>query len=96
MFYILMTFQAIWDNLLDARIRLQKSAITVNKLPNVRITHFVSIYALTICVQPSILVQSTEASAPTNDSLRKMLDEAIALSDDISDLQEVLFSCIML
>lgn len=83
--------QAMWESLLDARIRLQKSVTAANTLPSVcRLFIFFFFFILLIlgCFQSSDLSQFAQI-AECRQSLDKMLDEAFLLSDELFDLQEV-------
>ncbi|KAG8964692.1 rRNA-processing protein bfr2 [Tulasnella sp. 419] len=67
---------AIWDSLLDARIKLQKAVIGCNRLPPPdKLGPYVS--------------SSSEAG---QQAVRKLLEESLKLSDDLFELQELLFS----
>ncbi|KAF8449133.1 apoptosis-antagonizing transcription factor, partial [Boletus edulis BED1] len=70
----------LWDSLLDARIRLQRSVAAGNRLNNASNYSFLSGNCL------------TDESAQLHTPLVKMLEEARLLSDEIFDLQERLLS----
>ncbi|TFK39409.1 apoptosis-antagonizing transcription factor [Crucibulum laeve] len=65
---------ALWDSLLDARIRLQKSVTTANKLP-----------------LPSEIEQYL-ALPECRESMTKLLDESLALVDELFELEEILMT----
>ncbi|GLB41711.1 putative TRAUB-domain-containing protein [Lyophyllum shimeji] len=65
---------ALWDSLLDARIRMQKAIAAANRLP------------------PPLDVKEYLVLPECQDSINKMLKEAVTLSEEIFQLQEHLLT----
>ncbi|KAF8920698.1 apoptosis-antagonizing transcription factor [Mucidula mucida] len=70
--------EAIWDSLVDARIRLQKSLIAANRLP------------ASLCIFMYRAINPESSSPELPQSLSGMLREAVSLSEEIFDMQETL------
>jgi len=81
-------YQALWDTLLDTRIRLQKAVVASNNLPLV----FCSFPKLSITTdfvfQPSQMDELLQLPA-CREALNKVLEESLLLVDDLLDLEEV-------
>ena len=77
----------LWDNLLDTRIRLQKSVVQTNVLPLVRTLKFMPYPKTHPARQPSDIKVSEMADI--QDAVMGTLLEASSLLEDIFKLQEV-------
>ena len=91
-------YQALWDTLLDIRIRLQKAVVASNNLPLV----FYSLSKLStpadFVFQPPQMEELLHLPA-CRDALNKVLEESLLLADELFDLEEVglpvlYFSCV--
>lgn len=79
--------RALWDSLLETRIRLQKAATASNRLPHVRIYVFgikVSAYAL----QPDHLAPYVTSEAG-QEAAEALVREVLAFSEDLLTLRKV-------
>lgn len=81
-------YQALWDTLLDTRIRLQKAVVASNNLPQV----FRSLSKLStptdFVFQLSQMEELVQLPA-CREALDKVLEESLLLADDLFDLEEV-------
>ncbi|KAJ8522765.1 hypothetical protein ONZ45_g726 [Pleurotus djamor] len=61
---------ALWDSLLDSRIKLQKAVVSSNQLPT-----------------PSVIQPAISSDDQLRSSLNDLLEQAVLLSDELSQLQ---------
>lgn len=84
--HYLLDTQSLWDSLLDARIRLQKTVTTTNKITSVctplsPTNHIFDSWQST----SRSLLQSSDCQ----EDLQKYLEESVLLAEDLFELQEV-------